>query len=55
MVVGYGIAGTATQGTDYTVGSGTAGTITFAAGAATAAVTVDPTADTASSPMRPLP
>jgi hypothetical protein len=46
MVVGYGIAGTATQGTDYTVGSGTAGTITFAAGAATAAVTVDPTADT---------
>ena len=46
LVVGYGIAGTATQGTDYTVGGGATGTITFAAGAATATVTVDPTADT---------
>jgi hypothetical protein len=46
LLVGYGIAGTATQGTDYTIGGGAAGTVTFAAGAATAAVTVDPTADT---------
>jgi len=46
LVVGYGIAGTATQGTDYTVGGGATGTITFAAGAATANVTVDPTTDT---------
>jgi subtilisin family serine protease/subtilisin-like proprotein convertase family protein len=46
LVVGYGIAGTATQGTDYTVGGGATGTVTFAAGAATATVTVDPTADT---------
>lgn len=40
------LAGTATQGTDCTVGGGATGTITFAAGSATAAVAVDPTADT---------
>jgi hypothetical protein len=50
LVVNYGIAGTATQGTDYTVGGGATGTITFAAGAATANVTVDPTADTSVEP-----
>jgi hypothetical protein len=50
LVVNYGIAGTATQGTDYTVGGGATGTITFAAGAVTANVTVDPTADTSVEP-----
>jgi hypothetical protein len=46
LTVNYNVAGTATQGTDYTGVGGATGAITFAAGAATAAVTVDPTADT---------
>jgi hypothetical protein len=50
LTVKYGIAGTATRGTDYTVVGGTPGTVTFAAGAARATVTVDPTADTAVEP-----
>ena len=45
MTVNYGLAGSATQGTGFTVVGGTPGTITFAAGVATANVTVDPTAD----------
>jgi hypothetical protein len=40
------LAGTAAQGTDYTGVGGATGAITFAASSATAAVTVDPTADT---------
>jgi hypothetical protein len=50
LTVKYGIAGTATRGTDYTVVGGTPGTVTFAAGAARATVTVDPTADTVVEP-----
>ncbi|GDX95707.1 hypothetical protein LBMAG47_13710 [Planctomycetia bacterium] len=45
MTVNYGLAGSATQGTGFTVVGGTPGTNTFAAGVATANVTVDPTAD----------
>ncbi len=46
LIVNYSVAGTATLGTDYTgIGSASA-TVTFAAGSATATVTVDPTADT---------
>lgn len=40
------LAGTATQGADYTGVGGATGPVTFAAGSAMAAVTVDPTADT---------
>ncbi|MDD1427785.1 choice-of-anchor L domain-containing protein [Dolichospermum sp. ST_sed3] len=51
LTVNYSVAGTGTFGTDYTqTGAAsfadTTGTITFAAGAATATVTIDPTADT---------
>jgi hypothetical protein len=44
------LAGTATQGTDSTVGGGATGTVTFTAGSETATVTVDPTADTSVEP-----
>jgi hypothetical protein len=48
LTVNYTVGGTATLGTDYTgiSSSGTTKTVTFAAGSATAIVTVDPTADT---------
>ena len=51
LTANYGVAGTATFNTDYTkIGTGnftaTSGTITFAAGASTATLTIDPTADT---------
>ncbi len=49
LTVNYGIGGTATLNTDYTR-SGTNNTVTFAANAATATVTVDPTADTTVEP-----
>ena len=49
MTVNYSIGGTATLNTDYTR-SGTNNTVTFAANAATATVTVDPTADTTVEP-----
>ena len=43
LTVNYGIAGTATNGTDYaTIGT----SVTFAVGSATATLTIDPTADT---------
>lgn len=47
LTVGYTVAGTATPGADYTglPASPATPTITFAAGAATATVVVDPTAD----------
>jgi hypothetical protein len=48
LTVNYSVGGTATLGSDYTgiaTGAGTK-TVTFAAGSATALVTVDPTADT---------
>jgi hypothetical protein len=45
LSVNYSVGGTATLGTDYTGIGGTPATITFAAGSATATVTVDPTAD----------
>ncbi len=50
LTVNYGVGGTATLGTDYTqtgaaTFTATTGTVTFAAGATTATVTVDPTAD----------
>ena len=51
LTANYSVAGTATFNTDYTrIGTGnftaTSGTITFAAGASTATLTIDPTADT---------
>ena len=51
LTANYNVAGTATFNTDYTrIGTGnftaTSGTITFAAGANTATLTIDPTADT---------
>jgi Ca2+-binding RTX toxin-like protein len=51
LTVNYGVGGTATLGTDYAqtgaaTFAATAGTVTFAAGATTAIVTIDPTADT---------
>jgi cyclophilin family peptidyl-prolyl cis-trans isomerase len=51
LTANYKVAGTATFNTDYTrIGTGnftaTSGTITFAAGASTATLTIDPTADT---------
>ena len=48
LTVNYTVGGTATLGTDYTgiSATGTTATVTFAAGSATATVTVDPTADT---------
>jgi ELWxxDGT repeat protein len=48
LTVNYTVGGTATLGTDYTgiSATGTTKTITFAAGSATATLTVDPTADT---------
>ena len=48
LTVKYTVAGTATLGSDYTgiSATGTTKTVTFAAGSATAVVTVDPTADT---------
>jgi hypothetical protein len=50
VTVNYNVGGTATVGTDYTQTgaasfSGTTGTVTFAPGATTATVTIDPTAD----------
>ena len=45
LSVNYTVGGTATLGTDYTGISSTPSSVTFAAGAATATVTVDPTAD----------
>jgi len=50
LTVNYNVGGTATVGTDYTQTgaasfSGTTGSVTFAAGATTATVTIDPTAD----------
>ncbi|MCZ8026463.1 MAG: hypothetical protein O9332_13880, partial [Microcystis sp. LE19-10.1B] len=45
LTVNYTLGGTATLNTDYTR-TGTNNTVTFAAGSATATVTVDPTADT---------
>ena len=48
LTVNYTVAGTATLGTDFTgiSATGTTKTVTFAAGSATATLTVDPTADT---------
>jgi cyclophilin family peptidyl-prolyl cis-trans isomerase len=51
LTANYSVAGTATFNTDYTrIGTenftATSGTITFAAGASTATLTIDPTADT---------
>ncbi|MFN6482142.1 MULTISPECIES: Calx-beta domain-containing protein [unclassified Nostoc] len=51
LTVNYGVAGSATLNTDYTQSgaasfSSTAGTITFAAGASTATLIINPTADT---------
>ena len=48
LTVNYTVSGTATIGTDYTgiTTSGTTKNVTFAAGSATAIVTVNPTADT---------
>ncbi|MFM7752867.1 MAG: Calx-beta domain-containing protein [Cyanobium sp.] len=48
LTVNYTVAGDATLGTDYTGIAATPATksVTFAAGSATAVVTVDPTADT---------
>jgi hypothetical protein len=47
LSVNYSLAGTATSGIDYSgiAGTGSTRTVTFAAGSATATVTVDPTAD----------
>jgi hypothetical protein len=45
LSVNYSVGGSATLGADYTGIAGTPATITFAAGSATATVTVDPTAD----------
>jgi hypothetical protein len=47
LSVNYTVAGTATNGTDYTgiASTGTIYTVSFAAGSATATVTVNPTAD----------
>ncbi len=47
--VNYTIGGTATLNTDYTR-TGTNNTVTFAANATTATVTVDPTVDTTVEP-----
>ena len=49
LTVNYTLGGTATLNTDYTR-TGTTNTVTFAAGSATATVTVDPTADTTVEP-----
>ncbi len=49
LTVNYTVGGTATLNTDYTR-TGTTNTVTFAAGSATATVTVDPTADTTVEP-----
>ncbi|MDB9426277.1 Calx-beta domain-containing protein [Microcystis aeruginosa CS-564/01] len=49
LTVNYTIGGTATLNTDYTR-TGTTNTVTFAANATTATVTVDPTADTTVEP-----
>ncbi|MFB2804632.1 beta strand repeat-containing protein, partial [Microcystis sp. BLCC-F209] len=49
LTVNYTLGGTATLNTDYTR-TGTNNTVTFAAGSATATVTVDPTADTTAEP-----
>ncbi|WP_304523531.1 bluetail domain-containing putative surface protein, partial [Cyanobium sp. Copco_Reservoir_LC18] len=48
LSVNYTVGGSATNGSDYTgiSSAGTTKTVTFAAGSATAVVTVDPTADT---------
>ncbi len=52
LTVNYTVGGTATLGSDYTgiSPSGITKTVAFAAGAATATVTVDPTADTSIEP-----
>ena len=52
LTVNYTVGGTATLGTDYTGIAATTATktVTFAAGSATAIVTVDPTADTTIEP-----
>ncbi|MFN9399224.1 MAG: sodium:calcium exchanger, partial [Dolichospermum sp.] len=49
LTVNYSIGGTATLNTDYTR-TGTNNTVTFAANATTATVTVDPTVDTTVEP-----
>ena len=49
LTVNYTLGGTATLNTDYTR-TGTTNTVTFAAGSATATVTIDPTADTTVEP-----
>ncbi|WZI66564.1 MAG: SBBP repeat-containing protein [Gloeotrichia echinulata IR180] len=46
LTVNFNVAGTATVDNDYTQTGATNGTVTFAAGATTATVTIDPTADT---------
>ena len=46
LAVNVTLAGTATLGTDYSLSGWSSGTVTFAAGQATALVSVDPTADT---------
>lgn len=46
LTVNFGLGGTATSGTDYVVVGGITGSVTFAAGSATATLTIDPTADT---------
>ncbi|WZI67215.1 MAG: SBBP repeat-containing protein [Gloeotrichia echinulata CP02] len=46
LTVNFNVAGTATVDTDYTQTGATNNTVTFAAGATTATVTIDPTADT---------
>jgi len=48
LAVAYSIGGTATQGTDYSLAAG--GSVTFADGALTATVTVDPAPDAAVEP-----
>ncbi|MEB3195229.1 MAG: phosphodiester glycosidase family protein, partial [Cyanobacteriota bacterium] len=50
LTVNYSTGGTATPGSDYTGLPGTPASITFAAGSATATVTIDPTNDSAVEP-----
>ncbi|MEB3195062.1 MAG: Calx-beta domain-containing protein, partial [Cyanobacteriota bacterium] len=50
LTINYSVGGTATLGSDYTGLPGTPASITFAAGSATATVTIDPTTDSAVEP-----
>jgi hypothetical protein len=50
LTVSYVVGGTATQGKDYRFLSSTPGRVTFAAGSATATVSVDPLADSTPEP-----